>query len=71
VDAWSRLDEVSVPAIVARGEFDVPFMVERSRVLAERLPRARYRPLGGVAHLPQLEQPATVVRLLEEAVDTR
>jgi pimeloyl-ACP methyl ester carboxylesterase len=68
VDAWARLDEMDLPVTVACGELDVPFMVERSRQLAERLPNSRHLVLGGVAHLPQLEQPPVVTRLILEAV---
>lgn len=37
VDAWSRLSGVRVPVTVACGDFDVPFLVERSKELARRL----------------------------------
>jgi pimeloyl-ACP methyl ester carboxylesterase len=68
VDAWNRLDEVQVPTIVACGELDVPFLVRRSQVLAERIPGATYRSLGDVAHLSELEQPSSVASLLGEAL---
>ena len=34
VDAWHHLAEVAMPVTVACGEFDVPFIVSRSRELA-------------------------------------
>lgn len=68
VEAWNRLGEVSLPVTVACGELDVPFLVERSRQLAERLPSARYRLLDGVAHLPQLERPSAVSELIAWAL---
>jgi len=64
VDAWSRLDKVQVPATVACGDLDVPFLVARSRELAGRLPRARYRALPGMAHQPYLEDPGQVAGLI-------
>ena len=70
IDAWSRLSEVGVPVTVACGNLDVPFLVERSKELAERLPNSSYRVLDGVAHLSELEQPATVLSLLEELLLT-
>jgi pimeloyl-ACP methyl ester carboxylesterase len=70
VDAWSRLGEIQVPATVACGDLDVSFLVDRSRELARRLPRGRHRVLEGVAHLPSLEQPATVAGLVTEALAT-
>jgi len=68
IDAWTRLDEVQVPAIVACGDLDVPFLVTRSKELADRLPTGRHRTLAGVAHLSELEQPAVVSELLTELI---
>jgi pimeloyl-ACP methyl ester carboxylesterase len=68
VDAWSRLDEVQVPVTLACGDLDVPFLVARSRELADRLPRARYRALPGMAHQPYLEDPGRVAGLLLDAL---
>ncbi|HEY6470500.1 MAG TPA: alpha/beta hydrolase [Candidatus Dormibacteraeota bacterium] len=66
LNAWERLDEVRLPTIVACGELDVPFMIERCGDLASRLPNASLRMLPGVAHLPYLEEPATVANLIIE-----
>jgi pimeloyl-ACP methyl ester carboxylesterase len=64
LDAWSRLEEIDVPALVGCGDLDVPFLVDQSRRLAERLPNARFELLPGVAHLPGLEQPELVAALV-------
>jgi len=69
VDAWSRLDEVQVPTVVACGDLDVPFLLSLSHDLAERIPGAKYRSLGSVAHLSELEQPSVVASLLAEALE--
>jgi pimeloyl-ACP methyl ester carboxylesterase len=69
VDAWHRLDEVQVPATVACGELDVPFLLARSRELADRLGGGRYCELRGVAHQPYLEQPGEVADLVLGALD--
>jgi pimeloyl-ACP methyl ester carboxylesterase len=69
VDAWHRLDEVGVPATVACGEFDVPFLLARCRELAGRLPRGRYQELPGMAHEPFLEDPGQVADLLLGAME--
>lgn len=66
LDTWNRLDEISVPVTVACGDFDVPFLVERCEELARRLPHASHRALRGVAHLVELEQPATATALVDE-----
>jgi len=67
VNAWSRLDEVHVPVVVACGELDVPFLIDRSRELAGRLPHGRYHELPGMAHQPYLEHPGTVADLILRA----
>ena len=68
IDAWSQLDRVNAPATVACGDFDVPFLIGRSRELAEYLPNGRHRVLAGMAHLPQIEAPAAVAALVGEAL---
>jgi pimeloyl-ACP methyl ester carboxylesterase len=68
VDAWGRLDEIQAPVTVACGNRDVPFLIGRSRELADRLPRGRYRVLRGTAHQPYLERPAGVAELVASAL---
>lgn len=69
LDAWSRLDELRVPATLAWGDLDLPIIMDRCRELAERLPAVREtRVLHGTAHLPYLEQPQAVAQLIGEAV---
>ena len=67
LETWERIDEVRAPTTVACGELDVPFFIRRSRQLAERLPLGKFVELKGVAHLPQMENPALIARLIEEA----
>lgn len=68
VAAWDRLEEVRVPVTVACGDLDVPFLVERSKALAERLPQGSHQVLKGVAHLAELEAPAVVTELLRSTL---
>lgn len=68
IDAWSQLDRVNAPATVACGDLDVPFLIGRSRELAEYLPNGRHRVLAGMAHLPQIEAPAAVAALVDDAL---
>jgi pimeloyl-ACP methyl ester carboxylesterase len=68
VDAWSRLNEIEIPATVACGDLDLPLLVAQSAELARRLPRGRHHVLRGTAHLPYLEEPATVAALVSEAL---
>ena len=64
INAASRLNEITMPAIVACGELDVPTKVRRSAELADALPNASYRTLPGRAHLPFLEAAAEVAALI-------
>jgi pimeloyl-ACP methyl ester carboxylesterase len=68
VDAWRRLAEITVPVTVACGDLDVPFLVDRCRVLAGRLPAARHHVLPGLAHQPCLESASTVAQLIRSTV---
>jgi CheY-like chemotaxis protein len=51
----------------ARG-LDVPFIVDRCRLPADRLPTARHHVLAGLAHQPYLESASTVAELIHSAV---
>jgi pimeloyl-ACP methyl ester carboxylesterase len=53
--AWERLGEVTVPALVAVGEYDMPDAHQVAEGTGARLPGGRFVGLPGVAHLPQLE----------------
>ena len=66
--AWSRLEEINVPVTVACGDLDLPFIVARSKELADWLPKSRFQVLEGMAHLPYLEQPAVVADLISSAI---
>jgi pimeloyl-ACP methyl ester carboxylesterase len=69
LDAAARLDEISVPAVVACGELDVPIKLERCAELARSLPHGSYQALPGRAHLPYLEAPDEVAALIARAAD--
>jgi pimeloyl-ACP methyl ester carboxylesterase len=69
LDAAGRLDEITVPAIVACGELDVPTKIERCAELARSLPIGAYQPLPGRAHLPYLEAPDEIAALIARCAD--
>jgi pimeloyl-ACP methyl ester carboxylesterase len=72
VDAWSRLEEIHVPATIAWGELDEPDAAVVGRELERRLRDARPTVvLPGVAHLPSLEWPDLVVDLIAGAMGLR
>lgn len=66
--AWERIEQVTVPATVAWGDLDAPFLIEQCEQLAARLPASRRRVIPGTAHLPYLEQPERVAAVVREAV---
>ena len=51
--------------LILWGEDDPWIPIERGRALHGLMPRARFEPLAGTGHLPQLEAPARVLRALE------
>ena len=68
ITAWSRLEEISIPVTVACGDLDLPFIIARSKELADWLPQSGYHVFEGMAHLPYLEQPAVVADLIRSAL---
>ena len=65
-DAGCEVERIDAPALVLHGDADVIVPVENGRALAARLPNARYVELPGRGHNVQLEDPATLNRLVLE-----
>jgi pimeloyl-ACP methyl ester carboxylesterase len=70
-DSLDVLCGSDVPALVVAGAQDELVSVAEARRAAEALPRGRLVVLPGVGHLPPLEDPATVSRLLASLTDPR
>jgi pimeloyl-ACP methyl ester carboxylesterase len=67
-ETWARLEEIVCPATVAWGTLDLPPVIARCRILAERLANVRGTvEIPGVAHLPMLETPERVIKLIAAA----
>jgi pimeloyl-ACP methyl ester carboxylesterase len=64
VMALPRLGEIAAPALVICGDADFPHIHARSRNMAAAMQNATFQSLPGVAHLPSLERPAEITRLL-------
>lgn len=64
VAAFPRLGEIMAPALVICGDADFPHIHTRSRDMAAAMPNASFHSLPGAAHLPSLERPADITRLL-------
>ncbi len=58
--AQDRLEELAMPVLVIVGTLDLAYQRERSASVARRVQHGRLVELAGVAHLPQLEDPAAV-----------
>jgi 3-oxoadipate enol-lactonase len=58
------LERLSVRALVAPGEHEMPDFIDGSRQLAQTLPDARYVTIAGAGHLAPLETPAAFEELL-------
>jgi pimeloyl-ACP methyl ester carboxylesterase len=69
VDAWSRLEEIACPTLVVVGALDLSHQRARAPEVARRIAGASLEVLPGVAHLPALEAPDIVARLLRDFLD--
>ena len=56
-----------MPTVVAHGDGDVADFVAIAHRLARELPDAVLHAIAGAGHLPALEQPAAVARLIVDA----
>lgn len=55
--AWENLEAIRTPTLVMWGDLDMPYLQERCKLLAQRIPGAQSLVLAGTAHLPALEAP--------------
>ncbi|WP_116949700.1 alpha/beta fold hydrolase [Jiangella endophytica] len=69
--AKARLHEIAVPALVVNGLADLSYIQDVSGLLADGIPGARRVDLDDTGHLPPVERPAEVTRLLTEFLATR
>jgi pimeloyl-ACP methyl ester carboxylesterase len=60
------LAKITAPVLVARGELDWPDVERAAERFLRELPDAREAVIDGVAHLPALEKPDEVARLVRE-----
>ena len=62
--AETRLGELGVPALLVVGDADRAEMVSLAERLADELPDSRLETIAGAGHLPSLERPDELNRLL-------
>lgn len=67
--AWSRLGEINAPSFLIVGDQDFTTLVDRHEHLSETMPNAFAVVLEGVAHLPSIERPDLINRMLEEFLE--
>ncbi len=65
---YGRLGEIAVPSQVMWGALDFPHIQERGLAVARKLPDARGSELPDAAHLPNLDRPEAVTRLIADLV---
>ncbi|HEX7925505.1 MAG TPA: alpha/beta fold hydrolase [Bradyrhizobium sp.] len=65
---FHRLSEIAVPTLVVWGNLDFPYVQERCRHVAAVVPGAEGHEISGVAHLPNLEQPAEITALIAKVI---
>jgi pimeloyl-ACP methyl ester carboxylesterase len=68
-EAWPRLGEIGVPALVLVGDLDVAEIATIGEQAAALIPGARYVLLEGVAHVPHLEGDETTLAQIAAFVD--
>jgi 3-oxoadipate enol-lactonase len=64
--AIERLAEIAVPMLVIVGEHDLPDMLDIADHLSREVPGAEQVVVAGAAHLPSMERPEEVNRLVAE-----
>lgn len=62
--AYEKVSGLLLPTFVIWGELDFPHMKSRCHYLLDTIPAADGQEIAGTAHLPNLEQPATINKIL-------
>ncbi|MCB2078419.1 MAG: alpha/beta fold hydrolase [Novosphingobium sp.] len=63
-DVLDRLSAIRVPTIVACGDGDEGTPPEGNRLIANRIPGARYEEIGNARHVPMMEHPETFNQMM-------
>ncbi len=67
-DLSGRLQDIAVPALVVRGEYDMARLPAESEFLVKHLPKARLEVVPEAAHLSALEQPEHTTEMIREFI---
>jgi len=68
-DAWPRVEQIAAPTMLIVGEEDFSALIDRHEHLSETMPNCFAAVLEGVAHIPSVERPDLINRMLEEFLD--
>lgn len=68
IHTYARLGEIAVPTRVIWGEFDFPHIQERSQRVSTLIRQGEGWAVAGGAHLPSLDQPDAMSRLLQDVI---
>lgn len=62
--ALDQLEKINLPTLVIIGDLDLPASLERSDILAERIPNAKKVIMPNTAHVPNMEFPVEFNQLV-------
>lgn len=65
-DLTKQIGAIAVPTLVVAGEADRSTPVDLVRACAVAIPGARFEILPGVGHIPSIEQPAVLAKLMTD-----
>jgi len=68
-NAYERLSDLSLPVLVIWGELDFPHIKQRCQYIVNTISTARGKEIPGTAHLPNLEKPEIINKLLQYFLD--
>ncbi len=67
-NAYERLSELLLPVLVIWGELDFPHIKERCQYIVDTIADAMGEEIPGTAHLPNLEKPKIINKLLRDCL---
>ncbi|SFV30349.1 Pimeloyl-ACP methyl ester carboxylesterase [Devosia crocina] len=67
--AWRRVEQITAPTMLIVGEEDFSAIIDRHEHLSETMPNSFAAVLEGVAHIPSIERPDLINRMLEEYLE--
>ncbi|MEH2533424.1 pimeloyl-ACP methyl ester carboxylesterase [Bradyrhizobium sp. AZCC 1588] len=66
---YERMREIAKPTLVMWGNLDLPYVQERALHVASTIPKAEQHDLKDTAHLPSLDRPEELSRLIVAFID--